>query len=267
MDTREFWKFGYYWFVNKPEGEYLIRADLIPGSDAFGFYSPTYLPDIRFWENAETFTLSNSEEFAVDIHLKEMAQLNSGVGEISGLIVPGLSCFVELDVNNELVYLLNDENQIINYTYTNEEGYFAFYALGYGIYQVRAEVTGKTSDYFGVVLEANNPNQTGIEIEVGCNGFVGIEEPFVIAVFTIEKVYPQPASDRLSVELVSSNELEIYYSLLNINGSVLMSGSMKKLAGKHTMELDIKSIPSGLYLLKVNDAKGSFSATKKIIVN
>ena len=267
MDTREFWKFGYYWFVDKPEGEYLIRADLIPGSDAFGFYSPTYSPGIRFWENAETFTLTNSEEFAVDINLREMAERTSGIGEISGVVIPGASCFTETDISNELVYLLNSENQIIDYTYTDEEGDFKFYAIGYGMYLVRAEVTGKVSSTFVVVLEANNPSQTDIELEVDCNSFVGMEESFTTDVFTIVKIYPLPASDRLSVEVVSSNELVLNYSLFNINGSVLMSGSMKKLSGKHTLELDIKSIPSGLYLLRVNDAKGTYSATHKIIVN
>ena len=267
MDTREFWKFGYYWFVDKPEGEYLVRTDLLPVSEAYEQYSPAYTPDVRFWENAESFMLENGESFAVDIHLSEMANPQSGIGSISGWIIPGSSCFLEINVSNELVYLLNADNQITAYTYTDEEGFFDFATLAFGFYQLSAEVTGKLSNRVDVILDAENTDQSGIELEVHCDAFVAVEEIELGADPFVKNIYPQPASTYLTVELSMTDEKNLDYTLFNVNGTIVLSASELKPGGNNQLIINIESLYTGLYLLKISTSDGRVTVTKKIIIN
>jgi PKD repeat protein len=267
MDTREFWKFGYYWFVDKPEGEYLVRTDLLPESDAYAQYSPAYTPDVRFWENATSFILADDESFAVDVHLSQMADRQSGVGTISGRVIPGSTCFSEIDVSNELVYLLNASNQITDYTYTNEEGFFDFSALAYGVYQLKAEFTGKLSNKIDIILDANNTDQSGVVLEVNCDAYVGIEELNPGAGLFVKNVYPQPASQKLNIELSFIEDVYLNYTLFNVNGSAVLSVSKIKLEGNSHLTIDVESLNPGLYLLKISTTEGRLSITKKIIIN
>ena len=267
MDTREFWKYGYYWFVDKPEGEYIVRADLLPESIEYKQYSPAYTPDVRFWENATTFILSDSSEFAVDIRLPEMVVRNNGTGSITGIVVYQEGCTGAVNLSQQLVYLLNADNQIMDYTYTDEYGEFDFDDLGYGTYLVKPELTGKMAETHNVVLNAENPSQTDITLMVSCNSYVGLEEPNSFPDLTISNIYPQPASDVLYVDIGSSTEMNMAYSLINISGTQVLSGSFRKLPGNHTLIINVNSIPTGLYLLKIINGDNSTHDTRKIIIN
>lgn len=266
MDAREFWKFGYYWFVDKPEGDYLVRTDLLPQSDAYGQYSPAYMPDVRFWENATTFTLSNNEEFSVDISLAEMAALQSGIGSVSGFVKPANGCLAEEDLVNNLVYLLNSENEIIAYTYTDQSGNFSFESLGFDTYLVSAEVTGKSSSTYSLTLAPENPSVTDVILEVGCESFVGTRENQLPSGFKISNVYPQPATSGLTVDLKGTINNEVNYVLHNIYGINVLSGKASGSKGFLKFDLNVSDLSAGIYLLQINEPYRSESVTKKIIV-
>lgn len=267
MDAREFWKFGYYWFVDKPEGDYLIRTDLHPQSDAYGDYSPAYLPDVRFWENSTTFTLNNNEEFSVDISLAEMAVLQTGIGNISGFVKPGDGCLAEEDLNDKLVYLLNSENEIVSYTYTNQFGEFEFAGLGFGTYQLRAEVTGKSGSTLSLTLNSENISESDVVLEVRCESFVGLPKDFASPGFSVTKIYPQPSSTKLTVEITGEINSRMDYTLFNIHGTSILSGNFAMNGEFTSLELNVDKLPPGLYLLRISETASSYSLTKKIIIN
>ena len=72
-------------------------------------------------------------------------------------------------------------------------------------------------------------------------------------------LYPNPAQDILYIEHkgkpISGYEVELYHS----NGSLLVSQKIE-----YPQQLDIRELPSGIYLLKITDAGGQYS-THKII--
>ena len=85
-----------------------------------------------------------------------------------------------------------------------------------------------------------------------CNSFVGVSE---LNKITDISVYPNPASDMITIESVQNTSIEI----LNIEGQVL-----KRLTAHdiHTL-VDLSGLPGGIYIIKAKNHQGV--AVKKII--
>ena len=69
-------------------------------------------------------------------------------------------------------------------------------------------------------------------------------------------IYPQPASQNIHIE--SNHEFESY-EIYDVNGKLIQKDSFSSL-------IDVESIPSGIYFMKLYDQYGNFS-NKKILIN
>jgi hypothetical protein len=195
-----------------------------------------------------------------------MAALQSGIGSVSGFVKPANGCLAEEDLVNNLVYLLNSENEIIAYTYTDQSGNFSFESLGFDTYLVSAEVTGKSSSTYSLALAPENPSVTDVILEVGCESFVGTRENQLPSGFKISNVYPQPATSGLTVDLKGTINNEVNYILHNIYGINVLSGKASGSKGFLKFDLNVSDLSAGIYLLQINEPYRSESVTKKIIV-
>jgi len=267
MDSREFWRFGYYWFTEKPAGEYIIRTDLLPGSLEYGNYAPVYHNNSSYWTGADIFVLDDNEQFTINTNLKEVAEFQTGIGHIDGHLEVGLDCHISITMEDELVYLLNSANQIVDYTYTDEFGGFVFSGLGFGSYKVRAEVTGNSSQVVGLQLDESTPSVNNIIIPVDCNSFVSTEEITIENTDLLRNVFPQPASDFINVELNTGISSTVYFEIINIEGRVIWSQEIQQTDGNSTIKINVKQFNTGLYLLKISGLESQKTAVKKIIIN
>lgn len=72
-------------------------------------------------------------------------------------------------------------------------------------------------------------------------------------------LYPNPAENQLSVYMdksLNASRIDLY----NISGANLMQHAV---AGKETASLDIGSLASGLYLVRITDARGALITSRK----
>ena len=79
------------------------------------------------------------------------------------------------------------------------------------------------------------------------------------------KIFPNPASDRLIVDLILDNNSEVVsFNLTNIDGKVLMTEKAYNIQ-YDKVELNIAQIPSGVYMLNVITEDGFIN--KKVVVS
>ena len=267
MDKREFWKYGYYWFSDKPEGEYLVRADLKDGSIDYDDYAPSYYKGSLNWQYANTFYLSNEEQFDVNIDLAKLSPFQSGIGSLSGYLQVGIGCSYSIQMENQLVQLFNAENQIIAFTYTDENGDFSFSGLGFGQYGLKAEFTGNSSTFFHTKLDADNSNVSDIELIIDCNGFVGMDENYAESSFTVESIFPVPAVDFVNLQLNSKENLEATIFIFDLSGRSVFMESVNFTQGRQNFKIPVLSLKSGLYLLRLISVDGNSVINQKIIIS
>lgn len=267
MDAREFWRFGYYWFVKKPEGEYLIRIDLNENSVDYDFYAPSYFENSTDWRYASTVILNSDDQFAIDVNFKELTEKASGIGVIGGYLEVAIGCESDISISNQIVKLFNNKNQYIAFDYTDDNGEFEFQSLGNGSYKLQGEVTGNTSTFEFVELSAALPFSDDNVLVIDCNSFVGIEELSLSSENIIVKgVYPIPASDfvRFKIQSVSYQNIEI--EIIDQIGRNIKSHLFNISNGETLIEINVSQLQRGLYIYRIKSSEGQILNTGKIIV-
>lgn len=273
-------------FENLILGDYIILAD--PDANEYPNLIPTYLGNTLDWQVADTlFLQENTSGITIEVE-KEPEPLTEPGSEISGFIeeefeeadsslrvlprrrVSGAGVSVRTlsasTRENSSLRLLNDEYELVAYVKTDENGEFSFPNLPSGDYRIRVEYPGvendETSDIDfnlsgeqGEVVSVEAIVEDGV-IKVTETGRVTANEPDKIKRFSF---YPNPASNELNLKLenyLEASELTIF----DLKGIVY---KRIKLKNKQT-KIDIRDLPTGTYILRLQDIEGNHIMTKMI---
>ena len=248
---------SYYIFTGKPYGNYYIKSIVEPSSSYFGSYYNSWYPNSINWNNATQLTLNSNQVLCNIILQKPQASIVPGSSSISGYInnMSGIS------LNNEIVFLLNQNKLILDAFILNPNAGFHFDNLAFGTYYLRPEITNIQSLDVKIILNSANPEVSQLEINLDSNHFfVGVQPPEnTIADLSL---FPNPATDniRLKVETISSEILEI--SIFNATGRMILSEKVNS-TGIISKKYNLTELPEGLYFIMVSD--GRSSQTRKFI--
>jgi hypothetical protein len=72
------------------------------------------------------------------------------------------------------------------------------------------------------------------------------------------KVYPNPTSGEITIELENLHSQEMGYSVVDLIGRVLQNGAITK----NVSQLDLSKLSKGVYFLQLHDSSGIYSLTK-----
>lgn len=251
---------GYYWFDSIAQGDYLIKAALLPGSSQYWNYLPTYWGDVLFWSSATTANVpQNAILTPTPINL--IAGVNpGGPGFVGGLISQGANKTTAPGdpIEHVQVMLLNMNNSPVQYTYSDALGNFSMTNIAYGTYQLWAEIPGKTTLPVIVEINAQNPSITGVHIEVNTTDIVlGAEGNAPVSPLALS-VYPNPAHHQVNLSLELPQAGEVKAQLMDLSGRVVTQFARNYAAGNQVISFDLE-VPAGLYLLNVEAAGNSHS--------
>lgn len=250
---------GTYFFDNVPEGEYYIMASLTPQSPEFVNYFPTYYGDALFWFDATVITLGTPVN-PYDINLIEIGSYTAGPGNIGGTITIGEG--KGSPGNNINVILMDEDENALTFTTSDENGLFDFSSLGYGTYKLKVEMTGKSSEIASIVIDSENQEANLDFIVKSSSVVLSAEEGFDISGFAGE-IYPNPVANEANLELTLKEPLNATVSIYNQTGQIVYNRKYSLKAGRQLLKANISDLSSGIYLLKIND--GSNQLTKRFI--
>lgn len=265
MDQKEFWKYGYYWFAQKPKGSYLMLAELTNSSQEYDNYAPSYFPNALSWKNASTFTLDNDEQFAVNISFQKLATSTIGSGMISGSIIGSESCdtLSNINFNHVLVQLFNNENQIISYTFSDENGDYYISNIANGTYKIKAEYPGRYSEKQEISL--NNQWLDNVDLEIFCSHILSVPE-INENTPTMSGIYPNPTSNEINISVDSKNQSEVEITIFDSYGKVCINETRKISSGNSTITISVNSLLSECYHVKLVNLDTGNTSVKKLIV-
>jgi PKD repeat protein len=113
LDSVIFTYLGYYTFPTIPEGNYYIKAGLMPGSTHYSDYTDSWYPGVPVPENADTIVVADSNRYRLDIALVPPLIDKNGQNEpVTGEIFPNpvandihlaVSCLKEDDLILEII--------------------------------------------------------------------------------------------------------------------------------------------------------------------
>ncbi|MEZ4824865.1 MAG: PKD domain-containing protein [Bacteroidia bacterium] len=243
---------NFYSFNNVAPGTYLIKAALLPSSPDYANYLPTYLGDELSWANATSTVVTNSNIFNPLIMLVPGSN-PGGPGFIGGLISQGANKGPGDPLSDVSVLLLHNDGSASGHTVTDVNGEFGFSNLAYGTYKVHVEVAGKLSEEWTVTIDGSNGHFEGANFEVGSTqihavGTTGIDQ---LTSGEVLGIFPVPASEVLNVNLTFAEPVNLSLSLVNMMGQTVASRNEGLTAGNREVSLDVRNLPQGTYLLRI----------------
>ncbi|HRZ41406.1 MAG TPA: PKD domain-containing protein [Bacteroidales bacterium] len=254
-----------YYFPNLQPGNYLVKAAMLPVNPNYAANMPTYHTSALFWNQATTVNVpANSYAQA---NISYIAGVNpGGPGFIGGLISQGANKGPGDPIAGVQVMLLdvNNGDKPVAVKYSDAQGAFGFSNIPYGTYKVYAEMLNKTTHPTVVTIDATHPSTDGIKIVVGSQVISGIETQSGADPATIGQLHPNPATHICLVPVTLTSGMNLAITLTDLTGRTLWNESHILPVGYTQLEIPVKHLPEGLYLINLEGDNG-WKTTRKLI--
>ena len=253
VDTAIIDTLGFYYFYQIPEGNYITKVCIHTNSPYSELFLPTYYGDEQFWADADIIIL-NSNNWEYDIHMIQLnVSVNTGEGVINGKVTYGEYDNKDEPASNIEIILIDELDNCLFYIYSDEEGYFSFNELEYGIYKIYPEVTGVDAVPISVDINETNPIIENINIVIQANGIsYSINDNYSEYIDNIGKVYPNPATDLVNIEIYFKKTSIIQISVYNQLGMLVYRSSESKSMGKHIILIKLEHLSKGFYNIQIS---------------
>lgn len=264
------WSNFYDFGVQTAAGDYIVKATLDPNFPGAADYMPTYHFSTVNWDEADLITLPSSGSGLYQIILSDGQNLVGGSGNINGTVTEG-DGFTANDENdrsgdprpNTSVLLFDSNEQPITHTLTDAVGNYSFGNLPMGTYKLEVEIVGQEQAVRWVTLSDSNPTSTGNDFEVTPDGIVlGIND--LVAESNVH-VAPNPTTGVVNFGFEAKANFEAKISVASADGQTVLVKNQSVVKGAQSLQLDLTSLPTGLYFLQVTT--GNEVISKKIVKN
>ena len=252
VETTEVSASGYYQLANLPSNEYYVLA---VSSEA----PPTYYADVLDFEDATPVVIDNSSATGIDIHLNSVQSY--GVLTMNGFVT-------DLDDNpvaNTTVIFINSNNEVDEFAFTNDYGYYEAPNLTMDNYQVMvtkifyeteieniAVVGDGNADFQIQTLNTESPKNT---IQPAFAKISNYPNPFLNATTISYSIAPNVQNVELIIYNLKGQKVKSFFLTNTADGESSFVWDGKDESGKE--------VNSGIYFTRMKTAQGSY--LKKMI--
>ncbi len=158
---------------------------------------------------------------------------------------------------------MDEDENALTYTASNEDGLFDFSDLGYGTYKLKVEMPGKTSEV--AILTIDNDNQSAnIEFIVKSSSVVLSAKEGFERLASAGEIYPNPVSGDANLELNLTEAVNVTVSIYNQIGQVASTSSQSLNAGRQLIKLNTSNLPEGIYHVNIIGKNGGTISRKLV---
>lgn len=264
VDTVLFDTLGYFYFFDVPEGDYLVKAGLRPNSHHFNSYMPGYYAGSQVWNEADTLHVT-TDFFLAHVHMAPLQPLIAGPNSIVGYVTQDEQLIAGSRIAGCEVILSDSAENPLRVGYTDANGSFSFVQLPLGNYTLAAEQAGFFSDVARLTIDELHPVSDSVEIKLHASpqGTLSGQGtlPFDVT------LYPNPATDQITLDFRSSRDLAIRYELINSMGNPVLQNNMDLMRGNNHRIIDLTTCPSGLYIMLIRESGSTGRFAAKVIIH
>lgn len=248
---------AYYNFGNVSPNIYYTKAALLPSSPNYWSYIPTYHDSSMFWAGAAAINFISMPPLSPNGDIYMVQGTNpGGPGFIGGLISQGANRIAAGAAANKEVILLDANDQPVAYAYTDANGAYAFNNIPLGSYKVYPEIMNKLTIPYLCSIDAINSSLINADFLISHDSVYPasvnpIYNPALLAGFG--KVYPNPTKEKLHVEFSLQQTATLDFELTDMLGRAVWSHQAKFGQGNQQIEMDMKALQAGVYILNVRE--------------
>ncbi len=280
---------GSYSFGYVDQGDYYLLADA--STSLYPDAALTYYGDTIDWRAAHIYS-HTADSNSLNICVREYVPPASGIGRIAGIVVEGQNYGKMMSAGQPVkgisVGLNKSPGGVVQMTTSDttsgpNEGKFEFKNLGPGTYQLLANVTGVPLDLSfpttTFTISATDSTYLNVGVYVDSN-LISLTTNIYATVpssgkegqgISISKVYPNPASDHLDIEIdnYAQNTAkgdEISFHFFDIRGKKIKSLQPFELQKGHSViRINSMSLMNGIYLFGIEQTNEDGKPFAKIV--
>jgi PKD repeat protein len=244
---------GVFYFTLVPEGIYLIQAVPLDSSN----YLPTYFGDVLTWQQAIQVVIGVPDN-PYNISLVAAGLITPGPGSCSGQI--SNVQFQRSAVDKINMMLMDESFSTIGFSEVSGSGAFEFASMDFGIYYLRAELSGVSSDVMQVEIIPERPHMD-VYLTFNGNSILGTDDKNLAEALA---VYPNPVSDRLNISFNLPGTELVVFEMYNMNGQLVYQAAETANNGQNMRTISVSNLPSGIYTLRLSSENG-LNMLKKVV--
>ncbi|MFC1734156.1 PKD domain-containing protein, partial [candidate division KSB1 bacterium] len=198
--TVSFSQISIYYFDQLAYGKYLVKAFLYPSSNYYNDYMPTYSGNTFAWNQATPIFIDSISDTLGFIMPVNMNKINppSGNTTVYGYVFEGSSKTPGDPVPDILIYLVEYGIVVVDYTLSDQNGYYEFNNLESKPYNVYAEMVSKQTYPLNLHPDGSGNPFTNYNIFIHSNIITGMDvKEQHVAEYNI---FPNPFVDNISIE-------------------------------------------------------------------
>lgn len=255
---------GTYNFGGVPAGSYYIYAMLTPDAAGFADYLPTYYQNSLTWQGATIVTTADSSGW-YSVNLVPASTLNQGNASITGTIFwTGTFKSGGTPAANVEIVLFNSTGLPVAYTFSHNDGSFAFENLPYGEYTVHAEMAGKQTQVMVVMLSDETSNAS-VDFVISATEINALgRDENNLPKLEAGNVFPNPVTDALYLELNAALSGKASAEILDLQGRIILSQELSLAGGNNRISINSSNLSKGIYILRIT-ASGYQPVQRKFV--
>ena len=245
---------GMYNFNYVPQGNFVVWV--IP-FDSTG-YLPTYYGNVTDWQQATVISLGNPAN-PYNITMVKASSAMSGNGGIN--VHMNTSKMTSSLTNMIRMILLNESGNALEFRNNGGSNEFDFSTLSYGVYFLRAELPGCTSNLVRVEITQDKPIANVVMTYSGTK-LLGISDGNTL----IEGIttYPNPVIDQLNLSIASKKDAPILVTISDLSGRNVSSEVYNLTIGNNGIQINTSMLQAGMFILRITSNDGT-NLVRKVI--
>ncbi len=265
-DTVKYYEYGYYYFTDILQTNYLLKIKLTENSSHYGEYFPAYFGNSPAWNVAAPLIVGDSNAFNYNVNLPPVPEMPFGNGSITGHINIQNLCNYSTDNSFTGIFLKDNSNTLLKYTECDNDGYFSFENLPMGDYIVSGDRINLFPEPLSVSLNDGNPQWDNVVLNFVCENPDGYSENTNLPL-QIGEVYPNPAQAFCMIDFRLPEPISFSYSIVSILGEQLRSEDFSLSSGEQTLSIPVSNLRNGCYFVYLRNDTGKLVKQNLLIIS
>ncbi|MCX6153621.1 MAG: carboxypeptidase regulatory-like domain-containing protein [Candidatus Kapabacteria bacterium] len=259
---------GNFRFANLPYGDYVVMSLPIQRQYVPGYYKANDLVTQK-WRDATRITVNDAMPQIVYTLTHRTSKSWKGVAFVGGNISTQSGITLKkgnipqgiTPVQGALVYLMNENNEIVDYNFSDANGNFSIEELLAGKYTLITDKVGY--DAVSQAIETDYDMKANVSLNVNLKS-----ETLTVNDNNLNTLgmsfYPQPATSSLNVNFTGT-DADAQFNIYDALGLAVLSGNFNAISGNNYLPIDVSTLSNGLFIIRINIAGKSQSAKFTVI--
>lgn len=221
------------------------------------------------WKEATQIEVNDAMTQVVYVAKHKALPVKQGAGDVSGFVNGKKGIAFKKDngiesvetITGAMVYLMNQNGQVVDYSFTEKTGQFAMTQLEDGIYNLVSDAVGFIPSTAQVVINYKTSPSAKAEVTLDLDAVASVE-PEVNTSDLV--VFPVPANADVTLSFTGLAGKAIV-NVLSMTGGVVLAQELDVQTGLNISKFDFSNLSAGSYIVTINNNGRTLARTINVI--